>query len=85
MDAWLQPLLMHGLKGIEKEGLRMTREGTISLSPHPAALGSALTHPEYYDRLLRSVAGVDHARIVGRKRNARVPDGFASIRLCQHP
>ena len=59
MDAWLQPLLMHGLKGIEKEGLRMTREGTISLSPHPAALGSALTHPnittDYSEALLELI------------------------------
>ena len=55
----LQPLLMHGLKGIEKEGLRMTREGTISLSPHPAALGSALTHPnittDYSEALLELI------------------------------
>ena len=59
MDAWLQPLLMHGLKGIEKEGLRMTREGSISLSPHPVALGSALTHPnittDYSEALLELI------------------------------
>ena len=55
----LQPLLMHGLKGIEKESLRMTREGSISLSPHPVELGSALTHPnittDYSEALLELI------------------------------
>ncbi|MEE4298719.1 MAG: glutamate--cysteine ligase [Pseudomonadales bacterium] len=32
-------------RGIEKEGLRVTRDGTLAQTPHPAALGSALTHP----------------------------------------
>jgi len=31
--------------GIEKEGLRVSPEGRIAATPHPAALGSALTHP----------------------------------------
>ncbi|NEX22752.1 glutamate--cysteine ligase [Thiorhodococcus mannitoliphagus] len=31
--------------GLEKEGLRVSCEGRIAESPHPAALGSALTHP----------------------------------------
>jgi len=35
----------HGLRGIEKESLRITRDGKISQAPHPAGLGSALTHP----------------------------------------
>ena len=59
IDASLQPLLIHGLKGIEKEGLRMTREGAISLSPHPVTLGSALTHPnittDYSEALLELI------------------------------
>lgn len=38
-------LLRDGLKGLEKESLRLSREGRIAQSPHPAALGSALTHP----------------------------------------
>lgn len=32
-------------RGIEKESLRVTTEGKLSQSPHPNALGSALTHP----------------------------------------
>ncbi|MGZ4967963.1 MAG: glutamate--cysteine ligase [Methylobacter sp.] len=41
-----QQLLCGGLKGIEKESLRIsTRNGFIAQTPHPEALGSALTHP----------------------------------------
>ncbi|MGH8222761.1 MAG: glutamate--cysteine ligase [Woeseiaceae bacterium] len=36
-------LLWGGRKGIEKESLRITPDGFLSQSPHPAALGSALT------------------------------------------
>ncbi|HRO58283.1 MAG TPA: glutamate--cysteine ligase, partial [Burkholderiaceae bacterium] len=32
-------------RGIEKESLRTTPDGDLALTPHPAALGSALTHP----------------------------------------
>ena len=32
-------------RGIEKESLRITTAGALSSQPHPAALGSALTHP----------------------------------------
>lgn len=38
-------VLQRGLRGVEKESLRVTPEGQISKLPHPAALGSALTHP----------------------------------------
>lgn len=38
-------LRLGGLVGIEKEGLRVSPSGRIALTPHPAALGSALTHP----------------------------------------
>jgi glutamate--cysteine ligase len=33
------------LRGIEKESLRTNPNGTLALTPHPPALGSALTHP----------------------------------------
>jgi glutamate--cysteine ligase len=32
-------------RGIEKESLRVQPNGALALTPHPAALGSALTHP----------------------------------------
>ena len=37
-------LLYGGLKGIEKESLRVTADGSLSQQPHPAGLGSALTN-----------------------------------------
>jgi glutamate--cysteine ligase len=33
------------LIGLEKEALRVTPDGEVASSPHPSALGSALTHP----------------------------------------
>jgi len=40
-----QHLLRGGLKGIEKESLRISKNGLIAQTPHPKALGAALTHP----------------------------------------
>ena len=34
-------ILQGGRKGVEKESLRVTPEGRIARTPHPAALGSA--------------------------------------------
>ena len=45
VSAGQQQLLGGGLKGLEKESLRVTGDARIAASPHPAALGSALTHP----------------------------------------
>jgi glutamate--cysteine ligase len=36
--------LQDGLKGVEKESLRVTPKGRIATTPHPRALGSALTN-----------------------------------------
>jgi len=47
MTNWLKNtphLLVGGLKGIEKESLRINAHGLISQATHPHALGSALTH-----------------------------------------
>ncbi|MFI3184699.1 MAG: glutamate--cysteine ligase [Methylococcaceae bacterium] len=40
-----QQLLCGGLKGIEKESLRIAKDGFIAQTAHPKALGSALMHP----------------------------------------
>lgn len=40
-----QQLLCGGLKGIEKESLRISKDGFIAQTRHPKALGAALTHP----------------------------------------
>ena len=45
LDNGLERLLNGGLKGIEKESLRINRDGLIAQTDHPQALGSALTHP----------------------------------------
>lgn len=47
------------LRGLEKESLRITPEGTLTLTPHPISLGSALTHPkittDYSEALLEFI------------------------------
>ncbi len=35
-----------GLRGLEREALRVTPDGRIAQTPHPPLLGSALTHPQ---------------------------------------
>ncbi|MBM4208154.1 MAG: glutamate--cysteine ligase [Gammaproteobacteria bacterium] len=45
LSSQQQHLICGGLKGIEKESLRIGKDGAISHRPHPKALGSALTHP----------------------------------------
>jgi glutamate--cysteine ligase len=42
VNARERGLLQGGLKGVEREALRVTPEGRIAHTPHPAALGSAL-------------------------------------------
>lgn len=40
------PAMLAGIsRGIEKESLRITPDGKLAQTPHPAKLGSALTHP----------------------------------------
>lgn len=54
-------VLGKSLRGIEKEGLRVDTAGYLSQRPHPAALGSALTHPrittDYSEALLELITG----------------------------
>ena len=38
--------LDENLIGIEKEGLRVAKDGSIAQTPHPENFGSSLTHPE---------------------------------------
>ncbi|RPI64024.1 MAG: glutamate--cysteine ligase, partial [Lysobacterales bacterium] len=44
-DGGRAALVRRGLRGVEKESLRVREDGTLSRSPHPSALGAALTHP----------------------------------------
>jgi glutamate--cysteine ligase len=51
--------LTAGLRGIEKESLRVTPAGDLAMTPHPRVLGSALTHPslttDYSEALLELI------------------------------
>lgn len=40
-----EELLQGGLKGVEKESLRICADGSVALTDHPRAWGSPLTHP----------------------------------------
>ena len=59
IDNNLHHLLQLGLKGIEKESLRINKRGVIAQTPHPKGLGSALTHPyittDYSEALLEFI------------------------------
>jgi glutamate--cysteine ligase len=70
LKARLQALPASALKGmrrgIEKESLRSRPDGTLAATPHPAALGSALTHPhittDYSESQLELITGA-HADV----------------------
>ena len=54
---------LHGMRrGLEKESLRAMPDAALALTPHPAALGSALTHPhittDFSESQLEFVTGV---------------------------
>ena len=59
----LSPADLKGMRrGIEKESLRANPDGSLALTPHPAALGSALTHPhittDFSESQIELVTGV---------------------------
>jgi glutamate--cysteine ligase len=59
----LSPAVLKGLRrGIEKESLRVTPQGSLALTPHPASLGSALKHPhittDFSESQLELITGV---------------------------
>jgi len=65
----LAPEALAGIRrGIEKEGLRVRPDGSLADTPHPAGLGSALTHEhittDFSESQLELITGV-HAGIDG--------------------
>ena len=59
----LSPDRLTGIRrGIEKESLRARPDGALALTPHPAALGSPLTHPhittDFSESQLELITGV---------------------------
>ena len=49
-------------RGVEKESLRVAQDGTLATTPHPRALGAALTHPhittDFSESQLELITGV---------------------------
>jgi glutamate--cysteine ligase len=65
----LSPERLQGMRrGIEKESLRARPSGALALTPHPAALGSPLTHArittDYCESQLELITGV-HGSVAG--------------------
>ncbi|MDO9480175.1 MAG: glutamate-cysteine ligase family protein, partial [Hydrogenophaga sp.] len=62
LDAIAGDRLRGMRRGLEKESLRAQPDGKLALTPHPAALGSALTHPhittDYSESQLELITGV---------------------------
>jgi glutamate--cysteine ligase len=62
-EGGLASQLADGQRGVEKESLRVDRDGRIAMTPHPRALGSALTHPrittDYSEALIELITGPD--------------------------
>jgi glutamate--cysteine ligase len=57
-------LLLQGLRGIERETLRVDGQGHLARTPHPVQLGAALTNPQvttdYAEALLEFITPAEH-------------------------
>jgi glutamate--cysteine ligase len=64
-EAGNAALIRGGLRGVEKESLRVAQNGRLSHRPHPARLGAALTHPylttDYSESLPEFVTSAEHS------------------------
>src|SRR5262245_44168389 len=59
----LSPVLLQNMRrGIEKESLRVRPDGTLATTPHPQAVGAALTHAnittDFSEALIELITGV---------------------------
>jgi glutamate--cysteine ligase len=65
-DARRVSLIQKGLRGVEKESLRVDARGALSQRPHPKSLGDALTHPyittDYSEALPELVTPPQHTQ-----------------------
>jgi len=70
VNARVPGAVQHGLRGLEKEALRVTPDGALAQTPHPRALGSTLCHPhittDYSESLIELVTPTfrDNAALV---------------------
>ena len=64
LDIEDKSIFTQSLIGLEKETLRVSHQGGLAQTPHPLALGSALTHPhittDYSEALLEIVTPPSH-------------------------
>lgn len=64
-ESTASSLLNQCLQGVERECLRVTLDGQLAKTPHPKALGSALTNPcittDYSEALLEFVTPAEHS------------------------
>ncbi len=72
-------------RGIEKESLRVRPDGTLATTPHPARLGSALTHPcvttDFSESQLELITGVHgNADRLPRRAHRDSPSGLSRDR-----
>ncbi|HEX7328690.1 MAG TPA: glutamate--cysteine ligase [Casimicrobiaceae bacterium] len=62
LDTLTPAVLGSLLRGVEREGLRVRDDGSLATTPHPAALGAALTHPhittDFSESQLELITGV---------------------------
>ena len=72
-------------RGIEKESLRVDASGSLALTPHPSALGSALTHAsittDFSESQLELITGV-HATAEDCERELSQIHRFVAQTLC---
>jgi glutamate--cysteine ligase len=63
-DEAHRALLGQGLRGIERETLRIDKNGKLARTPHPVRLGSALTNPQittdYAEALVEFITPAEH-------------------------
>ena len=79
LNALPKEVLANLRRGIEKESLRVRPDGALAITPHPAKLGSALTHPlvttDFSEAQLELITGVHPSPEACLERAHRDPSG----------
>ncbi len=74
-------ILQGGRKGLEKESLRVTPEGRLVQTPHPAGARLGAHQRAHHHRLFRGADRARHAHLHSHLGAVAVPPGPASVRL----
>ena len=72
-DGGRAELIRHGLRGVEKESLRVSEDGTLSRRPHPARARRGADSSLYNDRLFRGAARARHSAAAHPMGDAAIP------------